>query len=959
MDLPNLDAVLQAVTHSQANGPPDTFYTEDVCDLRSTPGHIGIIERTTSDIDSHTPHPYKDDPDLRCHSDIPRDVFRKFKHDGIPPAGTVLVSWQTKKYSELIKTSELVLTDRALVVGDVVKRHAGDAMSGTVVRTGMTCVICRSAFSEFRLLNGQFNPPLEESIPFQVAAEDIELANRYKEGDLVIYKKWVGRIEELHDEVTIRLSNGSIVAVDEDVGITNLLDLTDDQLDVGAVVETTKGELRKGRWIKGRYSPNVEPIGDVVHVRPKRIILEWLWKWEPNDKTRSFDRSDEPRSAMPLSKFEADGGRVYDPSRSPLSTTGMDRSHTPFMSGDKVRFKDPAGAAVKYPSFKRFNPEEKDGFDLNVFSILLTKTTALVSWQDDTHEALPGISLVPDYNMEDDNEVWPGEIVVTNDKVPTAEDWVFQPKRVGVVQSVSPTDRIAKVKWFPHAFVQYNQVGLDEHLDEISLIEGSTLGLERTNVDELPIEEATLYDIRTIGALSRRRGDFVVMHGDAASRTSVEENCWFGEVIDLNLDGTLTVRLGSAKSCVDIKVSPETTCLVYSSDEPPGLPGNSDFDEIDSEEEYDSELDYESMSEVSEEGEWMVNGEPVEEDGEWDTESSASDEVEGDKDVEMRDAAPRANGEQQIEPPQPPPKHDTPTADPQTVPNIALQKCSIPTANTATEIPLFDILEDVPPASHHFVGPAPPALTGARMKRIRKEHSILASSLPPGVFVRTYESRLDLLRVLIIGPLETPYEYAPFVIDICIPPDYPNTPPEVFFHSWTAGTGKGPVNPNLYEDGKICLSLLGTWHAGEKGEAWSPSKSTILQVLVSILGLVLVREPYYNEAGFEARAGSEDAKVPSQLYSERTYFRSRAFITHALRNKVEGFDDILNWLYLSKQLEAPQLLDKSIAAAKELIDAGETGVDIRAGLKKMSRGAIIMLERQLKGLEEIKAAKAV
>jgi ubiquitin-conjugating enzyme E2 O len=165
------------------------------------------------------------------------------------------------------------------------------------------------------------------------------------------------------------------------------------------------------------------------------------------------------------------------------------------------------------------------------------------------------------------------------------------------------------------------------------------------------------------------------------------------------------------------------------------------------------------------------------------------------------------------------------------------------------------------------------------------------------------------------------------------------------------------VNPNLYENGKICLSLLGTWHAGEKGEAWSSARSTILQVLVSILGLVLVKEPYYNEAGFEARAGSEDAKVPSQLYSERTYFRSRAFITHAIRHGVEGFDDVIKWLYTSKDEHAPGLLAKSISAAQELIQAGDTREDVRAGLKRMSRGAIIMLQRQLQELEVLEQAK--
>lgn len=51
------------------------------------------------------------------------------------------------------------------------------------------------------------------------------------------------------------------------------------------------------------------------------------------------------------------------------------------------------------------------------------------------------------------------------------------------------------------------------------------------------------------------------------------------------------------------------------------------------------------------------------------------------------------------------------------------------------------------------------------------------------------------------------------------------------------------VNPNLYEEGKVCLSILGTW-AGDKSESWSPSRSSLLQALVSIQGLVLVKEPY-------------------------------------------------------------------------------------------------------------------
>lgn len=44
-----------------------------------------------------------------------------------------------------------------------------------------------------------------------------------------------------------------------------------------------------------------------------------------------------------------------------------------------------------------------------------------------------------------------------------------------------------------------------------------------------------------------------------------------------------------------------------------------------------------------------------------------------------------------------------------------------------------------------------------------------------------------------------------------------------------AGGGSVRFNPNLYNCGKVCLSLLGTW-SGAKGETWDPSSSSTLQV---------------------------------------------------------------------------------------------------------------------------------
>jgi len=77
---------------------------------------------------------------------------------------------------------------------------------------------------------------------------------------------------------------------------------------------------------------------------------------------------------------------------------------------------------------------------------------------------------------------------------------------------------------------------------------------------------------------------------------------------------------------------------------------------------------------------------------------------------------------------------------------------------------------------------------------------------------------------LIIGPADTPYANGCFLFDIFLPTNYPSAPPTV--HFLTTGGGRIRFNPNLYECGKVCLSLLGTW----SGPSWDPTHSTLLQV---------------------------------------------------------------------------------------------------------------------------------
>lgn len=332
------------------------------------------------------------------------------------------------------------------------------------------------------------------------------------------------------------------------------------------------------------------------------------------------------------------------------------------------------------------------------------------------------------------------------------------------------------------------------------------------------------------------------------------------------------------------------------------------------------------------------HGEPMDildvEDEEWESESEGND-----ADANMEDSA---------MPLQP----NTPSLPPPATPNTLLPQTAEPTNHPEPYL----ILSTPVPTTHAFAN-RPSTISPTHTKRTAKEHQILRkpNTLPAGVWVRTWESRLDLLRVLFIGPAETPYIHAPFVVDFWLPPTFPAEPPLAFFHPWPAESGTGAagrVNPNLYEDGKICLSLLGTWDSEGKREGWSAGRSTLLQVLVSLLGLVLVREPYFNEAGYEALVGLESSKRPSEVYSERVFLRARMFVVAALggREGVEGLEDVVQWIY--KQQDGLKLLEQVVGDAEGMLK-GDEGALKRAALPVLSKGASISLLKVLERLKEL------
>eukprot|EP00854_Cymbomonas_tetramitiformis_P001186 gene1186-1754_t len=198
-------------------------------------------------------------------------------------------------------------------------------------------------------------------------------------------------------------------------------------------------------------------------------------------------------------------------------------------------------------------------------------------------------------------------------------------------------------------------------------------------------------------------------------------------------------------------------------------------------------------------------------------------------------------------------------------------------------------------------------------------HTALPVSWDASIVVRMDASRPDVLRALFLPPRSTPYGNGAFFFDVLLPADYPNCPPRVQF--LTTGGGRVRFNPNLYHDGKVCLSLLGTW----AGPGWDRAHSTLLQVLVSIQSLILVEEPYFNEPGYERSRGTRSADKASQKYDAQVRANTLLHaLLPALRRPPHHFAEVLRRHYTTKAQEIREQCD-SWAAEAAAESAGGSG----------------------------------
>jgi ubiquitin-protein ligase len=135
------------------------------------------------------------------------------------------------------------------------------------------------------------------------------------------------------------------------------------------------------------------------------------------------------------------------------------------------------------------------------------------------------------------------------------------------------------------------------------------------------------------------------------------------------------------------------------------------------------------------------------------------------------------------------------------------------------------------------------------LKELEDCKDILAQS---GIHFYYDDNDISKIFAMLIGPDDTPYEKGFYFFEFNYPLDYPMIPPVAKY--LTQGTLSNNsktsfqvrFNPNLYINGKVCLSMLNTWN----GPGWVPT-NTMSNVLVAIQALVLNNEPLRNEPGYE------------------------------------------------------------------------------------------------------------
>lgn len=165
------------------------------------------------------------------------------------------------------------------------------------------------------------------------------------------------------------------------------------------------------------------------------------------------------------------------------------------------------------------------------------------------------------------------------------------------------------------------------------------------------------------------------------------------------------------------------------------------------------------------------------------------------------------------------------------------------------------------------------------------------------IFIIPDDEDLTLVRCMIIGPEDTPYENGMYFYEIRFPENFPYSPPKVKF---LTNDGVTRIHPNFYSCGKVCVSIIGTWN----GPGWT-SCQTLSSVLLTFMSL-LIKNPLWQEPGF----ANENTQRNRDYNKLITYENIRIGILKMMSKIPDGFEVFKDIMIEHLRQNKDKIIDK-------------------------------------------------
>lgn len=969
------------------------IYREDVVSLKSKEDTRGLVLEVAGEYDSEGSIT-DDDTDTEEHEHKSSHRTENGGADGDNVSNGVDVDSQSSLPDNKVrvlwidgveKTEDIdsvVVMDRSFLHGDIVASATDPTGQMGLVADVSLVVDLQGPHGE--IIKG-------------VSSKDLRRIREFNVGDYVVSGPWLGRVDEVLDNVNVLFDDGSVckVARADPMRLRPALGPLNPNASCpfypGQRVKAVNSSVYKtSRWLNGLWKAS-RLEGTVTKVETVAVIVYWIASAHFATNQESVPPEEQnPKDLTLLSCFSYANWQLTDwclpnqytssctddsliesseikdsddiPESSDVKTeltqkTDMDENPGRMdgdssADGSNMVYEDNTCLAKQSESGTIASTVPKEGSQDNAtyrkklrkvfvkkdkrtrrrdesferaLLIANTYTKVDVIWQDGTKECGASSTLLIPIHSPNDHEFFPEQYVV--DKVGNDVDDSSETKRVGLVRSVNAKDRTASVSWFKPSLhpeepreIECNEIvsayELDGHPDYdycygdvVVRLPSVSLPVESTNRENT----MELDNVNSTEVSATPVADAEEQFPQKESSLEFTSLSWAGNIVGFE-DGDIIVIWGDGSVS---KVGPHEIYVVGREDDGASLDDGTASDgaswetvddnqtdlpddsaQDDSQNVADSNIERENGSFNSQDGSSVATG-PLSVafgfvtrlaselfargkkhlDG---SNSDAMDEVESHQSNEISESGDdidKAEGEN----------------------NVATSESTVVTTNDASGGKSVDVdMADKPgdsdgfkhfdvqqcPPDHHYLENMAQGTGGRKwVKKVQQEWNILEKNLPDYIYVRVFEDRMDLIRAVIIGASGTPYQDGLFFFDFHLPPEFPQVPPSAYYHS-----GGLRVNPNLYVDGKVCLSLLNTW-TGRGNEVWDPSSSSILQVLVSLQGLVLNEKPYFNEAGYEKQVGTVEGEKNALPYNENTYLLSLKSMLYILRRPPMHFED--------------------------------------------------------------------